>query len=148
MKTILIAILVVVLVAVVGVGAFFFGRDSGYTEAQNIRLEFVRERSAPPSTSGIPSAPGDTTAQSGQGQRAGGQQIRRATVGTVKSVQGNTVQISAADGSTTNITLDVQTTIQKLATATAADIQPGQRVTVQSDASGSARTIIVGLGAQ
>jgi hypothetical protein len=51
--------------------------------------------------------------------------------------------------SAVNVTLDAQTTIQKLAPGASADLQAGQRVTIQGNTTGgtlTARLIIVGLG--
>lgn len=128
MKTAIISILVVLLVAGVGVGAFLAGQNNGLTQAQNIRNEFFQSR-----TNGQ-GGQADPT-QRGQGGQ-GGQFGRPAATGTVKSIQGNTIQVTMRDGSTVNVTLDGQTVIQKTSNGTKADIQPGQNITVMSSQTG------------
>lgn len=129
MKTVLIAILVVGLVVVAGVGGFFAGTSYGETQAQNIRSEFFRTRQGGANGQG---------ANGGQtGQQGGGQFGRPLATGTVKSVQGNTIQVSQQDGSTVTVTMNSQTTIQKTSAGTAADLQPGTRVTVTGEQNGS-----------
>ena len=128
MKTAIISILVVLLVAGVGVGAFLAGQKNGLTQAQNIRNEFFQSR--------VNGQGGQSDAtQRGQGGQ-GGQFGRAAATGTVKSIQGNTIQVTMRDGSTVNVTLDGQTVIQKTSNGTKADIQPGQNITVMSSQTG------------
>lgn len=125
MKTAIITVLVILLVVGVGVGAFLAGQNNGLTQAQNIRNEFFQSR---------------VTGQSGQGdaaQRGQGAQFGRpAATGTVKSIQGNIIQVTMRDGSTVNVTLDGQTVIQKTSNVTKADIQPGQNITIMSSQTG------------
>lgn len=143
MKTVLVAVVVLVLLAIVGVGAFFAGSAYGQSQAQNTRAEFFRERLAPAG------GQGNMTQMGQQGQRT--ESGRIAANGTVKSVQGNTLQVTAQDGSTVTVTVDAQTVIQKTITGTAADLQPGLRVTVMSDQTGNnvaARVIQIRPGGQ
>jgi hypothetical protein len=150
MKTWLTAVIVVVVMAVVGVGAFFAGTSYGEAQAQNTRTEFFRNRQ------GGAGGPGGTFGQGGQngqnGQSAQNNAFGRAAAfGTVKSVNGNTIQLTQQDGSTVTITVNSQTTIQKTDNGTVADIQPGERLTVFSDQTGSnltARAIQVRPNAQ
>jgi hypothetical protein len=122
MKSGLIAIVVVVLVAVAGVGGFFAGNSFGpNAQAQNIQREFFQQRSGN-------GAPGG--AQNGQSAQTRGN--RPAANGTVKSVQGNTIQLTMQDGSVVTVNTDAQTVIQKTVTGAVSDIQPGQRITVFS----------------
>lgn len=128
MKTAIISILIVLLVAGVGAGAFIVGQNNGLTQAQNIRNEFFQSR--------VAGQGGQTDAtQRGQGGQ-NGQFGRPAATGTVKSIQGNTIQVTMRDGSTVNVTLDGQTVIQKTSNGTKADIQPGQNITVMSSQTG------------
>ena len=149
MKTILMVMLVLVASAATAVAGYFYGFNQGQTQAQNIRAEFFSQRAGalgnPPSAGGSNTAP---DANQG-GPRGGGNVAARGTVGVIKSVQGNTLQLTEANGSTVNVTLDAQTTIQKMTPATNADLQVGQRVTIQGNVSGNtvaARTIILGMG--
>lgn len=128
MKTAVVSTIVVVLVVVVGVGAFFAGTSYGEQQAQNTRAEFFSARQ------GGASGPGGAPSQAGQG----GQQVGRpAASGTVKSVNGNSVQVSQQDGSTVTVTVNSQTAIQKTASGTISDLQPGERITVFSTQTGS-----------
>ncbi len=133
MKTWLTAVFVVVVIAVVGVGAFFAGTSYGEAQAQNTRAEFLRNRQ------GGTGGPGGTFGQNGQnGQNAQNNTFGRAAAfGTVKSVDGNTIQLTQQDGSTVTVTVNSQTTIQKTVNGTVGDIQPGERLTVFSDQTGS-----------
>ncbi len=149
MKTILMVMLVLVASAATAVAGYFYGFNQGQTQAQNIRAEFFSQRAGalgnPPSVGG-PNASADPNQG---GPRGGGNVAARGTVGVIKSVQGNTLQLTEANGSTVNVTLDAQTTIQKMTPATNADLQVGQRVTIQGNVSGNtvaARTIILGMG--
>ncbi len=130
MKAFVIALIVLVLLAVVGAGAFVAGAAYGRTEAQNVRAEFLRDRQ--------PGAGQGDSAMPGQGARGvfieGG---RAAAVGTVKSIDGNTLVVTQRDGSAVTVTIDSQTIIQKLTAGTAADLQPGQNVTVMSRGAGT-----------
>jgi hypothetical protein len=132
MKSGLIAIVVVVLVAVAGVGGFFAGNSFGpNAQAQNIQREFFQQRLG----QGAPG--GAQNGQSAQGAQAG---RRPVASGTVKSVQGNTIQVTLQDGSTVTVNADAKTIVQKTVVGTIADVQPGERVSVSGDESGSTVT--------
>ncbi len=124
MKTALIVLLVIVLVVVAGVGAFLAGQNYGVAQAQAIRTEFFQSR--------FGQGDGTTRGQGGQG----GQFARPAATGTVKSIQGNTIQVTERDGTTVNVTMDGQTVIQKTGSGTQADLQPGMSITVVSNQTG------------
>jgi len=154
MKPVIVATIVAVLVIVVGVGAFFVGDNYGQQQAQNIRNDFLRARQG---GTGAPNGAPGQFGQNGQGGQAGqngqqaGQSGRPAAFGTVKSVTGNTVVVAQQDGSTVTVTVDSQTTIQKTVNGTVSDIQPGERITVLSDQTGStvaARSIQLRQGNQ
>ncbi len=130
MKSILIAVLVVVLVVGAGVGGFFAGNSFGpNAQAQSVQREFFAQRSGQNGTGGA--------GQTGQGAQGGLQGRRPVAAGTVKSVQGNTIQVSAADGTVTTVTTDSKTVVQKTVTGAVSDVQPGQRVSIMGNASGS-----------
>lgn len=148
MRTILMIVFVLI-AALAGAGTgYLYGVDQGKLEAQNIRVEFASARAA----SMTPVAPAaDPNAPAGQGQPRGGgaQLVQRGTAGVIKSVQGNSLQITTQDGSTVNVTMDANTSVQKMAAGATADLKTGERVTIQGAASGgnvTARLIIVGLG--
>lgn len=121
---------VAALVIVVGAGSFFAGSAYGQQQAQNIRLEFFRDRLAPAVTQGDP-----TQGQQGQ-QGLRSQAGRVAATGTVKSVQGNKIEVTTRNGAVT-VTVDSQTQIIKTVAATIADIQPNQNITIMSDQTGN-----------
>ncbi|MCL4489875.1 MAG: hypothetical protein M1570_17360 [Chloroflexi bacterium] len=131
MKTALTVVIAVVIVAVVGVGAFFAGTSYGQAQAQNTRAQFFRSRGI--GTTGATGGQSGQAGQNGQGTQFG----RPAAFGTVKSVSGNTVVVTQQDGSTVTVTLNSQTQIQKTVSGTTSDIQPGDRVTITSDQTGS-----------
>ncbi len=133
MKTALITAAVVVLVVVAGVGGYFAGNAFGpNAQAQNIQREFFSQRSGQNGQGGA--------GQFGQGGQAGQQGRRPVAFGTVKSVQGNTIQIAAQDGTITIVTTDSKTVVQKTVTGAVSDVQPGQRVSVMGSQSGSSVT--------
>ncbi len=158
MRIILMSVFVVI-AALAGAGTgYLYGVDQGRTEAQNVRAEFLTTRAAtttnaPAANNSQPTGQSAQPGQGGQGQQGQQRNVNlanaRGTVGTVKSVQGNTLQVTTQDGSTVNVTMDAQTTIQKLAPAANADLQTGQRVTIQGNVANgavTARLIVVGLG--
>ena len=110
----IVAVIVAVIVIVVGVGAFFGGTAYGEAQAQNTRAEFFRNRGGG-TGAGTAGAPGQN-GQNGQGGQFG----RPSAFGTMVTV-----------------TVDAQTAIQKTVSGTASDLQPGERVTVTSDQTGS-----------
>ena len=48
----------------------------------------------------------------------------------MKSVQGNTIQVTAQDGTVTTITTDSKTVVEKTVAGAVVDVQVGQRITV------------------
>jgi hypothetical protein len=143
MKTIVVSVIGLVVVVVVGIGAFFAGSAYGQQQAQNIRNDFLRARQGGGggAAGGANGAPGQF-GQGGQGAQAGqggqaSQFGRPVAFGTVKSISGNTMIVTQQDGTTVTVTVDSQTSIQKTAVAAVGDIQTGERVTVTSDQTGS-----------
>lgn len=131
MKTVITIAVAIVLAVVIGVGGFFAGTAYGQSQANNTRAEFFRSRGG-----GGQGGQGGQTGMNGQGGQ-GGQFGRPAAFGTVKSVNGNTIIITQQDGSTVTVTANAQTVVQKTVNGTVSDIQPGERVTVESDQTGS-----------
>lgn len=154
MKTALLAIVVVVLMAGSGGVGYYFGNDNGLKQAQNIRTDFINQRlggqaadaaqgqgqrAGSQTASGTPQAQGQRGGvgapggQAGQGQfgQLGGLFVGRPTAnGSVKSVQGNTITVTQVDGSTATVAVDDKTTIQKFANGAISDVQPGLSIIV------------------
>jgi hypothetical protein len=142
MKQILVIVVGIVLMAISGGVGYYLGNDNGLRTAQNIRAEFLQQRlGAQTASGGETTVPGQPTRQAQQGitQRGGTTALlggRPTANGTVKSVQGNTITVTQADGSSATVTVDDKTTIQKLGAATLADVQAGLRIIV-SEQSGA-----------
>lgn len=129
MKTILVSVAVVVLIAIAGGAGYYLGDQNGFTRAQNIRTEFINQRF------GAQGAGIDASQFAGGQQRSGGQGTaqfagRPTASGTVKSVEGNKITVTQPDGSTVSVTVDDKTVIQKQVTGAIADVQVGMRITV------------------
>lgn len=123
---------VVVLLVLAGAGGFYGGVTYAQSQAQNTTADFFRQRGG---------GTADQGANGGNGFRQGnfqqfGQLVAR---GQVKSVDGNTVQISTAQ-SVVTVKVDSQTTISKTDAGSLADLKPGDRVTVFSRDTGSSPT--------
>jgi hypothetical protein len=127
-KAIAVAALVVVVAFAAAAGGFLYGRNVGQTQAQATRQRFFEDRF------GTATGQGASPAQGG-GQPGTGVLVGGGTVGVVKSVNGNTIEISTRDAVVT-VTLDSQTVIEKSVAGTLADIQEGQRVTVVGSSQG------------
>jgi uncharacterized protein (UPF0333 family) len=119
MKTVISLVVILVLVAVVGVGAYDLGQSAGEANAQNIRADFVRSRST---TTGQT----DTTQQGQNAARA-----RPLASGAIQSLNGNIMQVTQQDGSTVTVVLSPQTTVEKMVGGAQSDLKPGVRVSVQ-----------------
>jgi hypothetical protein len=141
MKTVLLAVVAVILMAVAGGAGYYFGNDNGMKQAQNIRTDFFNNR--------LGGQGGGTSADAAQAQRGGGQNGaqgagqfagRPLAAGTVKSVDGTKVTVTQQDGTTTTVTLDAKAVIQKTVTGAPVDIQPGMRITVVEQTSGNTTT--------
>ena len=136
---ILVAIAVLVLMVGVGAVSFYSGVQYGTEQAQNIRAEFFNNRSAGQAQQATQS--GDTTPQGTRGQGGQGAQAaqfgRVAANGTVKNVNGNKIEVATQNGGSVMVTVDSSTQILKSVAIAVGDIQPGQRITVTSDQTGS-----------
>jgi hypothetical protein len=111
---------IIVLIVAVGGGSFYGGTVYAAQQTNNTRAAFLNGRG------------GGTAGGPGGGSGGGG------VSGTVKSINGATLQVSTAQNVTT-VTLNTATTIRKTLTGTTADLQPGVQVTVrgQADSSGN-----------
>lgn len=133
MKTVLIGIVVVILMAASGGVGYYFGNDNGLKSATNIRAEFFANRAGTTGTD--PNVAGGTPRNGGQGGQNAGQGAatfggRPTATGLIKAVQGNTITVTQQDGSTANVTVDDKTQYLKLGTATLSDVTPGLRIVV------------------
>ena len=79
---------------------------------------------------------------------AGGGAGRGGTIGTVKSVDGNTITITTANGGTATVTIGSSTTVTKSETGSVSDITPGENIVVRgttgTDGTTTAQSINVG----
>ena len=123
---------VVIIIALLAVGAGGFYGGTAYAanaaqQASNVRAQFLNGRGGAAGT-----GTGATNGAGGNGFGGGG------VAGTIKSISGDTIQVSTAQNVTT-VTLSGATTILKSVTATASDLQVGQQITVrgQRDSSGN-----------
>jgi len=118
-KTIGIIVGVIVLCAAVGAGAFYGGTIYERQQVANVRNSFFNGRG-------------------GNGPGGGGGGFGGGVFGTVKSITGNTIQISTPQNVTT-VNLSDATTFMKTITGTVSDVQVGETITVrgQRDSSGN-----------
>jgi hypothetical protein len=130
MKTTLISVAVVVLMAIAGGAGYYLGDQNGFTRAQNIRTEFINQRFAQAQGTGVDASQFAGGQQRGSGQGATQFVGRPTATGTVKAVEGNKITVTQQDGSTVTVTVDDKTIIQKQVTGAIADVQVGMRITV------------------
>ena len=123
MKTIIYIILGIVLVAAAGFGGFEEGKAYQANQANQIRNQFLQARGLTPGTAG-----GQNGTPNGSSSRAGG--FGGGVVGSVKDIQGSTLDLSTATDVTT-VNLSASTQIEKTIPATTADLQPGERLIVR-----------------
>jgi len=125
-KTIGIILGVIVLCAAVGAGAFYGGTIYERNQVANVRNSFFNGRGGAGGGGG------------GGGGGAGGGGFGGGVFGTVKTVTGNTLQVSTAQNVTT-VNLSDATTVMKTITGTVSDIAVGDTITVrgQADSSGA-----------
>ena len=135
-KWIAVAVASVIVVGVVaGFGGYTLGVKAGQTRAADIRANFLAARGAGTGQqgAGMPGqgAPGMPGVPAG-GQN-GGPQFNAANMamGQVKGVDGNTVQLSTAT-EVLKVKIGDKTQIQKMGQGSLSDIQPGDRITVNT----------------
>jgi hypothetical protein len=137
MKNTLVIVGVLVLVAVAGVGGFFAGNSFGPNANALATVNDFRAQRQGGGGQGAFFNQGGQTGQNGQGAQGTQSGRRPIAFGTVKSVQGNTIQITAQDGTVTTVTTDSKTVVEKTVTGAVADVQAGQRITVMGSQTGS-----------
>jgi hypothetical protein len=142
---VIVVAIVVVVAAAAGFGGYTMGMNAGVTQALAARNTFLAARGAG-GTGGTGGFAGGT------GGAAGGRNLdpNNFASGQVKSVSGDTVQLSTATDVLT-VKLSSQTQIQKQASGAISDIQPGERLTIQgtraADGTFTAQSIQIGRGA-
>jgi hypothetical protein len=126
----------VVAILLVGVAAFFGGRQAGFVAGQESRAaaaqQFFAQR-------------GGQGGQGGQGLGGRGQGVS----GTVASIEGNTVTLTLNDGSTAKVSLAADGVVRHQVEGTLADVKVGERVVAvgsQSDDTFIATALQVGAG--
>ncbi len=135
---------VIVLVILAGAGGFYGGTIYAQSNSQNATADFQRARGAGGTGQ---FGQGGGAGQFGQGRQGGqggqggqfaqfGQMLAR---GQIKSVNGDTVEISTAQ-SVVTVKVDSKTIIDKTVSGTPADLKPGDRVTVFAPANGDTST--------
>jgi hypothetical protein len=153
----------IVLLVLVGAGGFYGGTIYARSQTQNTAADFLRQRSTGNSTDAAASGPcgfagrvngGNRQGGSSQGTGQGGsnqgtgqgsgqsnfQQIGNCVArGTIKSIDGNTVQISTPV-SVVTVKVDTTTVISKTDVGSLSDLKTGDRVTVFSTQSGDSPT--------
>jgi hypothetical protein len=103
----------IVVAGAAGFGGYSIGLKTGQTQTANTRAAFLASRG-----------------QNGAAGQTGGANNANFAMGQVKTIDGNTVQLSTANEVLT-VKLTDKTTIQKTGTGTVADIKTGERITVQ-----------------
>lgn len=136
-KRIVVVLVVVVLLLASAGGGFLYGKSVGAAQASQARQQFARARFG---QDGQVPAVGRTPQPGTQaGARTGG-----GTVGTVESIEGDTLVISTQQGSVRVKTTDT-TLIQKLMPVSVSDLAAGEQVVINGsrndDGSITARTI-------
>lgn len=138
-------VVLLVIAAATGVGAYAAGKKVGQTEALDARAQFFQDRGG--ANGGNLGAFGG--GNGGNGATGGNRQFNRDnfTGGQVKSVNGNTIELSTAT-SVIKVNVSDKTQIQKMDQGTLSDVQTGQRVTVigtkNADGSYDAQSIQIG----
>lgn len=129
--------IVIVVAALVGFGGYSLGVKAGQAQALTARTRFFADRGVGGNGQGAVGGQGGA-GQFGSDNFASGQ---------VKQIDGNTIQLSTAQNVLT-VKLTDQTQIEKMATGSPSDIQPGERITIQgtkgSDGVFTAQTIQIG----
>lgn len=144
MRTIIYSLVALVLLGVGATGGYFYGLTIGQTQAATVRNAFFQDRGITQggtATGGAATggAAGGAGAAQGAAQTAGGAggfggQGGQGTFGSVRSVSGNTIEVSTAQAVvkvTVNDQTTIQTTVQQPVNLT--DLQVGANVVIQGD---------------
>ena len=119
------------------VGGVAMGKTQGSTDTASVAATpRPTTQSSQSNASGSQASQQPQSTQSSTQQQArqqfgqGGQGAGGTTVGTVSKVDGNVVTLTTAQGTTVNVQLSPDTTIEKTVTGSAADLKDGVSVTV------------------
>ena len=140
MRTLLYSLIALVLLGIGGAGGYFYGVTVGETRATDIRSRFIQDRGL----AGQAGAGGNGAAASGQGAGAaqggaGGAAAQfggggQGTFGSVKSIEGNVIEVSTAQA-VVKVTVPegarIQETVQQ--PMSLSDLKPGANIVVQGD---------------
>jgi hypothetical protein len=151
----------IVLVVLVGAGGFYGGVVYAQSQTQNTAADFTRLRGTDSGNNAAAAGPcgfagrafggnrqggsqsggqsGTPGSSSGSGQGSLAQMGNCVARGTIKSINGNTVQISTPV-SVVTVTVGDKTIISKTDTGSLSDLKTGERVTVFSQDSGDSPT--------
>lgn len=142
MRAVMYSLIALVLLGIGAAGGYFYGLTIGQTQAADIRTSFLQSRglaNAGGATGGSAAgtAGGSATGGAGAGNfvvgatGAGGGQ---GTFGSVKSISGNTIELSTAQAAI-KVMVNDQTTVQQTVQQTVAlsDLQPGANIVVQGE---------------
>ncbi len=128
-----VALLVIVVAAGVGLGAYAYGVNVGQTQALKDRARILQDRESQPAMPGGSRSSPPANTISGQ----------------VKQLADDTIELNTLTGVIV-VTVNDQTQYQKTVPGSLADIQPGERITVQcnrgADGSYTARFLQIGGG--
>lgn len=128
MKTTIIVIGMIVLIALVAAGSFYGGMMYQTNQASQARQEFMAARGM----SDESQFPGDMPPMGGQFQQDGSGFPGRGAAGQVKSIEGNVMTISTAQDVTT-VNLSEDTQIEMTVSRLIGDLQVGMRVMVMGE---------------
>ncbi len=122
------------LLAIAAGAGFYEGKTYQSNQANQIRSQFFRARGLNPNGS---NAAGGTASGGGTGGFAGG--FGGGVAGQIKSVQGNTIELTTANNDVATVDLTTDTRIEKTSQGSTADLKPGEQLIVrgQSDSSGT-----------
>src|SRR5689334_19757946 len=116
MKTIFMSLAALVVLGIGAVGGYFYGMNVGIAQANDIRSQFAAQRGLTTGAAGAGGAGGTGGAAATQGGQGGfggfggqGGAGGQGTFGSVKSVEGNTIELTSAQGATVKVTVTDQT---------------------------------------
>ncbi len=136
MRALMYSLLALVLLAVGAVGGYFYGLTVGQTQATTIRDNFLQSRGIGAGAAGAAGAASGAAngAAGGQAAAFGGLGGGQGTFGSVKSVNGNTIELSTAQ-SAVKVTVNDQTTVQQAVQQSVPidQLQAGTNVVVVGD---------------
>lgn len=146
-RTIVIALVVVILMALAAAGGYLYGTRVGEARANAVRQAFFQERF------GGQVGQGTGFFGTGGGQfplgTPGPGGLGRGVTGEVTSVQGNTITLTTSDGPI-QVSITEQTILRKVTDFSLDELQPGEQVVVigDRDSQGNlvARSVQVGVG--